>query len=185
MVTTLTVILAIFVVANVWIFISAVKRENKREAQLQERIREFDEASDVHITELQGAKHRINEAMKELTHLRKEHEKVCKKAYELEKIVASGCPCSECTDPKPEGQDIPFEGVETEAFPTVGDYNDLHESYKTLSAEYTNIKDKYDKPSKTYLVRHIVDAYKVGSLTALANALGVSKSSISQMLKKK
>lgn len=63
-------------------------------------------------------------------------------------------------------------------------YDNLLAEHEELAKNYNSIFQKWENPSKTYLVNHIIKAYNVKNQTALANALGVSKSAITHILKK-
>ena len=95
----LTICLAVLVAACVWMMVDLVKQKKRNERKLQERIEEFNDASDVHITEMQGARHRVEEAMSELAVVRKNYDKLLKeheslyKEYTTLKNATSHCGC--------------------------------------------------------------------------------------------
>ncbi len=78
MLTTLTIILAVLVVVNIWITIASTKQMRNSKRKLQERINEFNNASDIHIAEMQGAKHRVNEAIAETAKIKSNYEMLLK-----------------------------------------------------------------------------------------------------------
>lgn len=81
--TTLSIILAVLVVIAVWCIIAIVRRDKRRNTLLQERINEFNEASDMHIAELHGAKHRVDEAIAETANLKKLYDNILKEHEDL------------------------------------------------------------------------------------------------------
>ena len=210
MVTTLTIILAALIAVNVWLMISSAKREKQRRKLLQERMEEFDKATESHIAELQGARHRVNEAIAEAANLKKLYERLraecedlklnCQRARkerddvkakygallqkrdellaEIERLkegpVDGGEPTVHDQPGEPAGKPLPDFKV---------DFDELRKSYEELAKSYESVSQKWENPSKTYLVNHIIKAYRVKNQTALANALGVSKSAISRMIK--
>lgn len=197
MTTILTILLWVAIALNVWLMIRTVNRERQCRKLLHERIEEFDEATELHITELQGAKLRVNEALSEVAKIKKlygnllaEHEDLklsyqrvvkerddVKDKYgtllqkrdellaEIERLKNT---------PMDSGKPIPDFKV---------DFDELRKSYEELAKSYNAISQKWENPSKTYLVNHIIKAYNVKSQTVLAKALGVSKSAISRMVK--
>ena len=74
MVTVLTIVLAVLIVLNIWCIISAVKFKKDARRKLQERIDEFNKATDLHVAELEGAKHRVEEAISNSAVLKKQYE---------------------------------------------------------------------------------------------------------------
>lgn len=71
MITTLTIVLAVLIAVNVWLMISAAKREKQRRKMLQERMDEFDEAIGELTNNLGRAKERVREAMAEVEKIKK------------------------------------------------------------------------------------------------------------------
>lgn len=197
MTTILTILLWVAIALNVWLMIRTVKREKQCRKLLHERIEEFDEATELHITELQGAKLRVNEALSEVAKIKKlygnllaEHEDMklnyqrVKKERDdvkdkygtlLQKRDELLAEIERLKDtPMDSGKPIPDFKV---------DFDELRKSYEELAKSYNSISQKWENPSKTYLVNHIIKAYNVKSQTVLAKALGVSKSAISRMIK--
>lgn len=197
MTTILTILLWVVIALNVWLMIRTVKREKQCRKLLHERIEEFDDATELHITELQGAKLRVNEALSEVAKIKKlygnllaEHEdmKLNYQRVKKERDDVKGkygtllqkrdellAEIERLKDaPMDSGKPIPdFKD----------DFDELRKSYEELAKSYNTISQKWENPSKTYLVNHIIKAYKVKNQTALAKALGVSKSAISRMIK--
>lgn len=83
MVTVLTIVLAVLIVLNIWCIISAVKFKKDARRKLQERIDEFNKATDLHVAELEGAKHRVEEAISNSAVLKKQYEDLLKEHEEL------------------------------------------------------------------------------------------------------
>lgn len=157
MTTVLLIILVVLIVFNVWLAIYTLKREKKRRRQLQERIDEYDHQVGEIMNELGLAKQRNDENVKLLAQLK---DVLAKKDRLISKLQ---------------------EGVSDEVEkPKVNllalDFQDLQKSYNELAQRYEN-------PSKRYLINHLIKAYDVKNLTSLAKALGVSKSAISRMRK--
>ena len=210
MITTLTIVLAVLIAVNVWLMIRAAKRERERRKMLQERMDEFEKSSEACITELNSAKFRVKEAMAEVEKIKKlynsllaEHEDLklsyqravkerddVKEKYsallirradllaEIERLkedpVAGGEPTVHDQPGEPAGKPLPDFKV---------DFDELRKSYEELAKSYNTISQKWENPSKTYLVNHIIKAYNVRNQTALAKALGVDKSVINRMIK--
>lgn len=74
MVTALTIFLVVLVVINIWYTIGAVKFQKDAKRKLQERIDEFNKATELHTAELEGAKHRVEEAIANSAVLKKQYE---------------------------------------------------------------------------------------------------------------
>lgn len=66
----------------------------------------------------------------------------------------------------------------------VADFRKHQDSFAELYESYSSVSRKYESPSKSYIINHLVRLYDVKNLTALARALGVSASSLCQKLKK-
>lgn len=76
MVTTLTIVLAVLIVLNIWLGAYTAKREKERRAKLQERMDEFDENIGEMMNELGLAKQHLNESQSLCTALKKENKKI-------------------------------------------------------------------------------------------------------------
>lgn len=210
MVTTLTIVLAVLIAVNVWLMISAAKQERQRRKLLQERMDEFDETIGEMTNELGRAKQHANACQSMLAALNKENKKILaenedlklsyqravkerddvKEKYgdllvkradllaEIERLkedpVDGGEPTVHDQPGEPAGKPLPDFKV---------DFDELRKSYEELAKSYNAISQKWENPSKTYLVNHIIKAYNVRNQTALAKALGVDKSVISRMIK--
>lgn len=201
MTTILTILLWVAIALNVWLMIRTVKREKQCRKLLHERIEEFDEATELHITELQGAKLRVNEALSEVAKIKKlygnllaEHEdmklsyqRVVKERDDVkDKYGALLRKRDELLAEIERHKENPVDGGEPAGKPLPDfkvDFDELRKSYEELAKSYNTISQKWENPSKTYLVNHIIKAYNVKSQTVLAKALGVSKSAISRMIK--
>lgn len=83
MVTALTIILVVLIVLNVWYTIGAVKFQKDAKRKLQDRIDEFNKAHELHVAELEGAKHRVNEAIAETAKIKSNYEMLLKEHEEL------------------------------------------------------------------------------------------------------
>ena len=198
MVTTLTIILAALIAVNVWLMIRTVKREKQRRKLLQERMDEFDETIGELTNNLGRAKERVREGQSLLAAMKKDYENLLveyddlKLSYQrvvkerddvkdkygtlLQKRDELLVEIERLKDaPMDSGEPIPDFKV---------DFDELRKSYNELAKSYDVVAQKWENPSKTYLVNHIIKAYKVKNQTALAKALGVSKSAISRMIKK-
>lgn len=118
MVTALTIFLVVLVVINIWYTIGAVKFQKDAKRKLQERIDEFNKATDLHVAELEGAKHRVNEAIAETAKIKsnyemllKEHEELVQAYKELRKEYEHAQEHTISGDPHAEHQD-PVNGEE-------------------------------------------------------------------------
>lgn len=201
MTTILTILLWVAIALNVWLMIRTVKRERQCRKLLHERIEEFDEATELHITELQGAKLRVNEATAEVARIKKLYENLLAKHEDLklsyQRVVKERDDIKgkygtlfqkrdELLAEIERLKDTPVDGGEPAGKPSPGfkvDFDELRKSYNELAKSYDIVAQKWENPSKTYLVNHIIKAYNVKSQTVLAKALGVSKSAISRMIK--
>lgn len=85
MVTVLTIVLAVLIVLNIWCIISAVKFKKDARRKLQERIDEFNKATDLHVVELEGAKHRVEEAISNSAVLKKLYEDLLQECEDYKK----------------------------------------------------------------------------------------------------
>ena len=235
MTTILTILLWVAIALNVWLMIRTVKRERQCRKLLHERIEEFDEATELHITELQGAKLRVNEATAEVARIKKLYENLLDEYDEYEdmklnyqRVVKERDDLiilrdandklntekkslkselkklkEECEKKDAENDELRWrynklldikqpqddttgscESIDEPKTDFKDDFDELRKSYEELAKSYNTISQKWENPSKTYLVNHIIKAYNVKSQTALAKALGVSKSAISRMIKK-
>ena len=81
MVTILTIVLAVVVAANVWLMISAAKREKQRRKNYHERMDEFDKQLGDVMNQLGLAKQRLNETKSANAALKKSYEETVA-AYE-------------------------------------------------------------------------------------------------------
>lgn len=212
MVTTLGIVLAVVIAVNVWQMIRTAKRERERRKLLQERLDECDERLGEVMNKLGLAKQHLNEAQSLCTALKKENKKILaeyadlklsyqravkerddvKEKYsallvkraellaEIERLkedpVDGGEPTAHDQPVEPAGKPLPDFKV---------DFDELRKSYEELAKSYNAISQKWENPSKTYLVRNLVKVYDVQSRTQLAKVLGVSQQSINQMLRKK
>lgn len=89
MVTTLSIVLAVLVVLNVWLLISTTRREKRKADALQEKIEEYCEFKEAHEVELQGARHRVTEAIAEMTKIKSNYDKLLKEHESLYKEYKS------------------------------------------------------------------------------------------------
>ena len=207
--TAFIIIDALCLIVLLWLM-WRMKKNNER--KLQCRIDEYEKAKELHNTELQGAKHRVDEALSELYRtkktlnaLHKEHELACvahdcflldyqklQNAYAvLENTLSAKTKrpiliIPHDAIPKDKTMDEFVEWWNTEGCERAVNsrIDELQKSYNELADSYHALSQRWENPSKTYLVNHIIGAYNVKSITALANALGVSKSAISRMRKK-
>jgi len=81
--TVLVICLAGLVLANVWTMINLIRQKRRNEKALMERIEEFNEMTEVHERELQGARHRVEEAMSEMAVLKGNYENLLKEHESL------------------------------------------------------------------------------------------------------
>ena len=81
--TVLTIILAVLIVLNIWYTIGVMKFQKDAKRKLQDRIDEYNEATEMHVAELEGAKHRVNEAIAETAVIKKQYEDLLKEHEEL------------------------------------------------------------------------------------------------------
>lgn len=81
--TALTIILVVLIVLNVWYTIGAMKFQKDAKRKLQERIDEYNEVTEMHVAELEGAKHRVNEAIAETAVIKKQYEDLLKEHEDL------------------------------------------------------------------------------------------------------
>lgn len=202
MVTTLTIVLAVVIAVNVWLMIRAAKREKQRRKMLQERMDEFDETIGELTNNLGRAKERVREGQSLLAAMKKDYENLfveyddLKLSYQravkerddvkakLSALLESG---TDLLTEIERHKENPVDGGEPAGKPLPGfkvDFDELRKSYNELAKSYDIVAQKWKNPSKTYLVNHIIKAYKVKNQTVLAKALGVSKSAISRMIKK-
>lgn len=210
MLTFLTIVMAVLIAANVWLAISAAKRERERRKLLQERMDEFDETIGELTNELGKAKQYANEGQSMLVALKKDYNRLLAEHEDLKLSYQRAV--KERDDVKAElsallesGTDLlteierhkenPVDGGEPTVHDQPGepagkplpdfkvDFDELRKSYEELAKSYNTISQKWENPSKTYLVNHIIKAYNVRNQTALAKALGVDKSVINRMIK--
>ena len=83
MVTTLTIILAVALAVNVWLMISATKREKQRRKLLQERMDEFDETIGELTNNLGRAKERVREGQSLLASMKKDYQRLLAECEDL------------------------------------------------------------------------------------------------------
>lgn len=202
MTTILTILLWVAIALNVWLMIRTVKREKQCRKLLHERIEEFDEATGELTNNLGRAKERVREGQSLLAAMKKDYENLLVEYDDLklsyQRVV------KERDDVKDKygtllrkrdellaeierHKENPVDGGEPAGKPLPDfkvDFDELRKSYEELAKSYNTISQKWENPSKTYLVNHIIKAYNVKSQTVLAKALGVSKSAISRMIKK-
>ena len=210
MTTILTILLWVVIAVNVWLMISATKREKQRRKLLQERMDEFDETIGELTNNLGRAKERVREGQSLLASMKKDYQRLLaehedlKLSYqrakkerddvkakygallqkrdellaEIERLKESPVDGGEPTE-----HDQPGESAGKPLPDFKVDFDELRKSYEELAKSYEAVSQKWENPSKTYLVNHIIKAYRVKNQTALANALGVSKSAISRMIK--
>lgn len=76
MVTTLTIVLAVLIAVNVWLMISAAKRERERRKLLQERMDEFDDTIGELTNNLGKAKERVREGQSMLAAMKKDFQRL-------------------------------------------------------------------------------------------------------------
>lgn len=201
MVTTLTILLWVTIAFNVWLMIRTVKREKQRRKMLQERMDEFDETIGELTNNLGRAKERVGEVQSLLAAMKKDYENLLVEYDDLKlsynrvvlerddmkgKYGALLQKRDELLAEIERHKENPVDGGEP-GKPLPGfkvDFDELRKSYNELAKSYDVVAQKWENPSKTYLVNHIIKAYKVKNQTALAKALGVSKSAISRMIKK-
>lgn len=210
MVTTLTIVLAVVIAVNVWLMIRSAKREKQRRKLLQERMDEFDDTIGELTNNLGRAKERVREGQSLLASMKKDYQRLLaehedlklsyqravkerddvKEKYsellvkradllaEIERLkedpVDGGEPTVHDQPGEPAGKPLPDFKI---------DFDELRKSYDELAKNYNAISQKWENPSKTYLVNHIIKAYNVRNQTALAKALGVDKSVINRMIK--
>lgn len=210
MTTILTILLWVAIALNVWLMIRTIKRERQCRKMLQERMDEFEKSSEACITELNGAKFRVKEAMAEVEKIKKLHKNLLAEHEDLklsyqrtvkerddvkEKYSALLVERAELLAEIERLKEDPVDGGEPTAHDQPGepagkplpdfkvDFDELRKSYEELAKSYNTISQKWENPSKTYLVNHIIKAYNVRNQTALAKALGVDKSVINRMIK--
>lgn len=188
------IIAVICILASAW-FAWHTKRASER--KLQKCMDTYESSNDLRNSELQGAIHRADEAMsalaaakKTLENLRQEYETL---KNEFEAYMALHDPHAGNQDPVDGGQptyhDHPGEPAGKQdkllnfRVTEDTDFSDIKKSYDELAKSYHYVSQRFENPSKTYLVRNIVRAYNVDNISQLAKALGVRPSSISQMLK--
>jgi len=79
----MTICLGGLVICCLWMMIDLTRQKRRNERKLQERIDEFDEMTEVHERELQGARHRVEEAMSEMAVLKGNYENLLKEHESL------------------------------------------------------------------------------------------------------
>ena len=201
MTTILTIILAVLIVLNIWLGAYTAKREKARRKLLQERMDEFDETIGELTNNLGRAKERVGEVQSLLAAMKKDYENLLVEHEDLKlsynrvvlerddvkgKYGALLRKRDELLAEIERHKENPVAGGEP-GKPLPGfkvDFDELRKSYEELAKSYDVVAQEWENPSKTYLVNHIIKAYKVKNQTALAKALGVSKSAISRMIKK-
>lgn len=127
MVTVLTIILAVLIVFNIWYTIGVMKFQKGVKHKLQERIDEFDKAHETHVAELEGAKHRVNEAIAETAKIKsnyemllKDHEELLQAYKELREEYEHAQEHTISGDPHAEHQD-PVDGGEPSVYTEPGE----------------------------------------------------------------
>ena len=88
MTTVLTIILAVLIALNIWLTISAFKFKKDASKKLRERIEEFNEATEMHLSELQGAKVRVEDAIAANAKIKKLYDKLLKEHEKLTKVYS-------------------------------------------------------------------------------------------------
>lgn len=204
------VMVAVAIVFTVWAGIYNLREIKKNRRKLQERIDEFNEATEAHITELQSAKLRVNDAIAETAKLKKLYENLLKEHEDLklsyqrakkerDEVKARFGALLQKRDEllaeiermkgepvdagEPTHHEQPGEPADKPLPDFKVDFDELRRSYEELAKSYETVSQRFENPSKTYLVNHIVKAYNVKSRTALAKVLGVSQQAINKMLK--
>ena len=202
MTTILTIILAVLIVLNIWLGAYTAKREKARRKLLQERMDEFDETIGELTNNLGRAKERLREGQSLLAAMKKDYENLLVEYDDLklsyQRVVKERDDVKDKYGTLLQKRDEllaeierhkenPVDGGEPAGKPLPDfkvDFDELRKSYNELAKSYDVVAQKWENPSKTYLVNHIIKAYNVKSQTVLAKALGVSKSAISRMIKK-
>lgn len=200
MMTVLGIVLAVLIVLNVWFGIYAARQEKERRKKLQERIDEYDGLLNEHLNAMGAMKVRLGETISQLTRqkrlfeeLKEKYDALWKEYQKLEAIhgdphashqdpVNGGEPSVNTEPGGPANKPDTYLAIKTMAQP---DFTELKASYDELAKSYNAISQRYENPSKTYLIRNLAKAYNLKSGTALAKVLGVSRQSISKILRKK
>ena len=174
MTTAIYVIAALCVLASFW-FVWRTKR--KCERKLQKCIDNYEESNELRNAELQGAIHRADEATAALANAKKTLKNLQGEFETLKKEFEAYMALH--TDPHAEHQD-PLIGGDVNV---TTDFTELKKSYDELAKSYNYVSQRFENPSKTYLIRNIVKAYGVKNMTQLAKALGISTPAVCKMLK--
>lgn len=159
MTTVLFIVLVVLIVANVLLAGHTLKRERARRRKLQERIDEYDRFVGDYMNEMGTLKESFNGMKDALSakdrYIGKLHVDIKALKSQLDESGKGECQCRK----------------------------DLEKSYEELAQSYHALSQRWENPSKKYLINHLIDAYEVKNITNLAKALGVSKSAISRMRK--
>ena len=191
MTTTLSIIFTVLIILNVWIMISSLKRERRRRRKLQERIDEFNKASELHVSELRGAQERVKEAIERTDSINNSYDKLLKKHEKLRAdydALERHCRWYEDAYRKlkaTDGAKIVVGEPESEAIVAPRKVSPLALDFQDLKKSYDELAERYENPSKTYLIKNLAKSYNITSGAALAKVLGVSPQSINSKLSKK
>ena len=170
--------LVVLIAANVWLGIISLRHEKERRRKLQDRIDEFNRATEELKCDYERLKANYNEQLSLINHMRSEYDALQKKYIETRNKL------SLCESGKVLYEEVERYKDEAES-PKPGDKVSLLAiDFQDLQKSYNELAERYENPSKTYIINHLFKMYNIKSQSELAKTLGVSKNAINRMLKR-